>query len=139
MHFPTANASWPETPRFTPLPGPGDEAFPIYGLGFRTIIESVVMSVFGVPPLQLQGTNRGRKKVALARQTAMYLAHTGFSLTLTEVGILFERDRTTVAHACAHIEDCRDDPHFDRAVELLDRAVRALRHRWHPDQHLNCA
>lgn len=64
--------------------------------------------------------------MALARQTAMYLAHVGCSLSLTEVGTLFERDRTTVAHACALIEDRRDNPDFDRALELLERAVRAL-------------
>ena len=95
--------------------------------GFRLIIEHVVMCVFGVPAYDLQTASRGRANVALARQTAMYLAHVGCSLSLTEVGTLFERDRTTVAHACALIEDRRDNPDFDRALELLERAVRALR------------
>lgn len=95
--------------------------------GFRHVIEHVVTCVFGVPANDLQQANRGRANVALARQTAMYLAHVGCSLTLTEVGFLFERDRTTVAHACALIEDRRDDPDFDRALELLERAVKALR------------
>jgi hypothetical protein len=95
--------------------------------GFRLVIEHVVTCVFGVPTIDLQRANRGRANVALARQTAMYLAHVGCSLTLTEVGYLFERDRTTVAHACALIEDRRDNPDFDRALELLERAVKALR------------
>lgn len=95
--------------------------------GFRLVIEHVVTCVFGVPTYDLQKANRGRANVALARQTAMYLAHVGCSLTLTEVGTLFERDRTTVAHACALIEDRRDNPDFDRALELLERAVKALR------------
>ena len=95
--------------------------------GFRLVIEHVVTCVFGVPVQDLQAANRGRANVALARQTAMYLANVGCSLSLTEVGTLFERDRTTVAHACALIEDRRDNPDFDRALELLERAVRALR------------
>lgn len=64
--------------------------------------------------------------MALARQTAMYLAHCAGGLSLTEVGVLFNRDRTTVAHACAVVEDRRDEPNFDRAIELLERAVVAL-------------
>lgn len=95
--------------------------------GFRLIIEHVVTCVFAVPAHDLQAASRGRANVALARQTAMYLAHVGCSLSLTQVGTLFERDRTTVAHACALIEDRRDNPDFDRALELLERAVRALR------------
>lgn len=95
--------------------------------GLRLIIEHVVGCVFGVQAHDIQAASRGRANVALARQTAMYLAHVGCSLTLTEVGTLFDRDRTTVAHACALIEDRRDNPDFDRALELLERAVRALR------------
>lgn len=64
--------------------------------------------------------------MALARQTAMYLAHVACELSLTEVGLLFDRDRTTVAHACGVIEDRRDDRVFDRVIDLLERAVRAL-------------
>jgi chromosomal replication initiation ATPase DnaA len=94
---------------------------------FRVVIEYVVARVFAVEKGDLQLARRGRANVALARQTAMYLAHVGCSLTLTEVGFLFDRDRTTVAHACALIEDRRDNPDFDRTVELLERAVKALR------------
>ena len=95
--------------------------------GFRLVIEHAVTLVFGVHTGDLQLARRGRAQVALARQTGMYLAHVGFSLSPTEVGFLFERDRTTVAHACALIEDRRDDRDFDRALELLERAVRAMR------------
>lgn len=56
----------------------------------------------------------------------MYLAHVACALTLTEVGALFERDRTTVAHACSLIEDRRDDPDLDRKLEHLERAVASL-------------
>jgi chromosomal replication initiation ATPase DnaA len=85
------------------------------------------MCVFGIAAHDLHDASRGRAKVALARQTAMYLAHVSFSLSLTDVGTLFERDRTTVRHACNLIEDRRDDVDFDLVLELLERAVVALR------------
>ena len=53
----------------------------------------------------------------------------GCGLSLTETGRLFQRDRTTVAHACGVIEDRRDDPIFDRALDLLEWAVPALTQR----------
>ena len=56
----------------------------------------------------------------------MYLAHVGCGLTFTEVGQLFERDRTTVAHACSCVEDRREIPPFDRALELLEGIMRLL-------------
>ena len=65
----------------------------------------------------------------MARKVAMYLAHVACRLSLTDTGKLFNRDRTTVAHACAVIEDRRDDPLFDRALDLLEWAVAALTKR----------
>lgn len=92
----------------------------------REAIEQAVVQVFGVRRDDLRRLSRGRAKVALARQVAMYLAHVACGLTLTNTGKLFDRDRTTVAHACGVIEDRRDDPHFDRALDLLEWAVPAL-------------
>ena len=56
----------------------------------------------------------------------MYLAHVALGITMRDVGGLFSRDRTTVAHACSVIEDRRDEPSFDRALELLEWTVIAL-------------
>jgi chromosomal replication initiation ATPase DnaA len=53
----------------------------------------------------------------------MYLAHVAFRLSLTEVGRLFNRDRTTVAHACGVVEDLRDDQIIDRALTVLAAAL----------------
>jgi hypothetical protein len=41
---------------------------------------------------------------------------------------LLERDRTTVAHACQVVEERRDDPRFDRVIELLERVTKVLTH-----------
>lgn len=92
----------------------------------REAIELAVVQVFGVAGGELRRATRGRAKVALARQVAMYLAHVGCGLSLTETGRLFARDRTTVAHACGVIEDRRDDPLFDHALDLLEWAVPML-------------
>jgi Bacterial dnaA protein helix-turn-helix len=92
----------------------------------REAIEQAVVQVFGVDHDDLYRITRGRAKVALARQVAMYLAHVACGLTLTDTGRLFGRDRTTVAHACVVIEDRRDDPVFDRALDLLEWAVPSL-------------
>lgn len=90
----------------------------------RLAIEGLVSRIFDVPPNALRSSTRGRAHVALARQAAMYLAHVVCGLSMTEVGRIFERDRTTVAHACALIEDRRDDVEFDQLLELLERIAR---------------
>lgn len=92
----------------------------------REIIEQVVAAVFSVPLDELRAPTRRRARTALARQAAMYLAHVGCGINLTAVGLLFGRDRTTVAHACGRIEDRRDDPDFDRSMEYLEAAIRRL-------------
>ena len=92
----------------------------------RHAIEHAILSVFGVDELRLFQRSRGRAPIALARQVAMYLAHTSCRLSLSDVGRVFDRDRTTVAHACIVIEDRRDEEVFDRAVELLEWVVPSL-------------
>jgi chromosomal replication initiation ATPase DnaA len=101
----------------------------------REAIEQAVVQVFGVGQEDLRRITRGRAKVALARQVAMYLAHVVCGLTLTDTGRLFGRDRTTVAHACCVIEDRRDDPLFDRALDLLEWVVPAITTRFPASQH----
>ena len=105
----------------TPCPAPDIEAERV-----RRLIETTIGDVFGVPQADLSRQSRGKAPVALARQAAMYLAHVACGLNLTDVGRIFARDRTTVAHACAVIEDRRDDPVFDRALELMEWIVPTL-------------
>ena len=91
----------------------------------RSVYDAVSM-VYSVERGILDHPTRGRSRVAFARQVAMYLAHVAFGLTLTTVGRAFNRDRTTVSHACALVEDARDDPEFDRTLELLEAIVKRL-------------
>ncbi|MCH9764623.1 MAG: chromosomal replication initiator DnaA [Alphaproteobacteria bacterium] len=90
---------------------------------YRKIIESAVSQVFAISLVDLGQQTRGQAHVASARQVAMYLAHVACGLSFTEIGGLFKRDRTTVAHACSVVEDRRDDVLFDSVLELLECAV----------------
>jgi chromosomal replication initiation ATPase DnaA len=89
-------------------------------------VHDAVAMVYRVEKGLLKRPTRGRSRVAFARQVAMYLAHVTFGLTLTMVGRAFGRDRTTVSHACALVEDARDNPEFDRTLEVLESIARRL-------------
>jgi chromosomal replication initiation ATPase DnaA len=86
----------------------------------RRLLEEAVAPAFAVARPRLWTETRGSPAEALARQVAMYLAHTACGLTLTEVARLFGRDRKTVLHACKRIEDRREEPVFDRTLDLLE-------------------
>lgn len=91
---------------------------------YRGAIDAAVAQVFGLKPCQLKSATRGQAPAAQARQVAMYVTHISCGMNLTDVGALFARDRTTVSHACAVVEDRRDDPVFDRVLELLEWITR---------------
>lgn len=65
--------------------------------------------------------SRGFGRAARARQTAIYLAHVLLSRSQQDVALMFNRDRTTVAHAVQMIEDRRDDPRVERLIQRIER------------------
>ncbi|MEQ1614543.1 MAG: helix-turn-helix domain-containing protein [Hyphomicrobiaceae bacterium] len=95
-------------------------------LELRTLLEATVASGFDIDEERLRQPTRGEARIALARQVAMYLAHIGCGLSKAGVGRLFERDRTTVHHACLVIEQRRDDAQFDLALDHMERVVRIV-------------
>lgn len=99
-------------------------AFHLAERHLQQILQQAVVPVFAVADAELWSATRGSPTAAFARQAAMYLAHVGCGLNFSEVGRLFARDRTTVAHACELIEQRREDPVFDRSLELLESAMR---------------
>lgn len=98
--------------------GPGDELERA-----ASLLKGLVASAFGIGGAALVAPRRGAAKIAVARQVAMYLAHTKLHLSLTLAGAFFGRDRTTAAHACRRVEERRDDPGFDAILGCLERAV----------------
>ena len=92
----------------------------------RGALENTVAKVFEIERARIKQPTRGVATVAQARQVAMYLAHVGLGMTMRDVGLLFERDRTTVSHAVRMIEDKRDAEAFDQAMTVLEAVVRQL-------------
>jgi chromosomal replication initiation ATPase DnaA len=88
--------------------------------------EAAVSAALRVPEAALRSRSRERFPVARARQQAMYLAHVVFGLSLSRVGMAFGRDRTTVRHACAVLEDSRDDPAADLALSAMEAGLLAF-------------
>lgn len=87
-------------------------------------IIDVVSAARGVTRAEVLSRRRCSHQVAQARQLAMYLVHTLLGRTYFDVGRLFGRDRTTVSHACARIEDLREDHSlFERQVEAIEAAI----------------
>jgi len=66
-------------------------------------IVNVVAGHYGITREQLKGKRR-TNSVALPRQVAMFLMRRQTTLSLAEIGRFFDRDHTTVIHACTKIE-----------------------------------
>lgn len=81
----------------------------------------------GVRPAEIASPRRGPAPVARARQLAAYLQHVAFGASLSACGACFRRDRASIRHACARVEDARDDPRVDSAVARLEQALIAER------------
>ena len=88
------------------------------------LAKEVVCEANGLPHAALLDEQRGASHLALARQSAMYLAHVVGQLTLNEVAAYFKKSRTTVSHACINVEDRRDSPIFDLQIEFMEKRMR---------------
>jgi hypothetical protein len=93
--------------------------------GMCRLAEVIAGLVFAVPPADLRRDGRGSRRAARARQCAMYLAHVSLGISQAVTARGFRRDRTTIRHGCARIEDARDCGAFDRALCGLEAAARA--------------
>lgn len=71
---------------------------------------------------ETDGRNR-RFAISHIRQIAIYVCHVVLQLTMTDIAAAFGVDRTTVGHACARVEDRRDDRAYDALVASVERIV----------------
>ena len=94
------------------------------GLGSALFV--LLSDFFQVPIEELRSTQRGSSHVARIRQFGMYIAHTMFGLSMSEVAHAFNRERTTIKHACHLIEDMREDTSFDRSVSSFEYLIRTI-------------
>lgn len=92
-----------------------------------SVLACIVADQCGYAVEELFQHTRSRAPVASTRQIAMYLMHVVLGRTFTRVGEFYGRDRTTVAHACAIIEDLREDSDKDAEIcaieDLIDAAI----------------
>lgn len=84
----------------------------------------VAAGALGVSIVEIARRGRSRAQVAYARQIAIYLAHVVGQMSLSEIAVAFDRDRTTAAHACHAVEDRREGALFDRQIEALEAEMR---------------
>lgn len=90
----------------------------------------IAAALFNVSGKDLRRAGRTALDVSRVRQITMYVAHVVLRLNMADIGRGFNRDRTTVVHACHQVEDLRDDEDFDRIVLMVERvALAAFRHR----------
>jgi chromosomal replication initiation ATPase DnaA len=82
----------------------------------------------GVPPIAILGSTRGPADAAFARQLVMYLLHTGLGRSYDDTAALVGRNRKTVSHACAVVEDLRDEPDFDADLTAIEELLTAQAH-----------
>lgn len=91
---------------------------------FARLAADVASYALGVPADAILRLPREDRRVAFARQVAMYLCHVAFELSLQRVANAFGRDRSTVAHACHLIEDKREEERFEFWVTGLETMLR---------------
>ena len=89
-------------------------------------MQDVLAACFSVSGRELRAQGRARSEICRVRQIGMYVAHVIAGLSMLEVGCGFQRDRSTVAHACHLVEDLRDDPEFERVIQMIERIAQAV-------------
>jgi hypothetical protein len=62
-----------------------------------------------------------RRQRCHVRQISMYVCHVALRIPQSDVAYAFGRDRTTIRHACASVEDRRDNAAYDQFVSCVER------------------
>lgn len=123
------------TAHFAPLRPDAATLLERYRMAAVALSRDLAAREFDVPVPLLETETRGRADAAFARQVAMYLAHTVFGLSQAQVADRFGRDRTTVRHACALVEDRRDDPRTLARLRRLETTLGTARDALHLFAH----
>lgn len=97
----------------SPSPGPARRASP------QPLALAIAVNALGVPWREVADS---RRRSTRARQVAMYLAHVALGETYSRIGRAFGRDPSTARHACARVEDRREEAGLDRLLGHLEWA-----------------
>lgn len=98
--------------RFPPVPG---------------LAAAAAASACGARFDELLSPARGSRGAARARQFAVYLHLIALGDSVSACARAFGRDRATVRHACARIEDLREEARVDHCLARLETALAAYR------------
>ncbi len=102
-----------------------DEIQSLWRDACAVVVRDIAAEAFDIVPEMILSKQRGKEYVSRARQVAMYLTHVVCSISMTDVGLAFNRERTTVAHACKRVEEMRDDEYIDIQLDLIAEKVQA--------------
>ena len=94
-------------------------------IAIAKLVAATVAMEFGVSSTQVFKKHKGPNYLSFTRQAAMYLMHVVFGFNISRVARAFGRDRSTACHACHVIEDCREDPLFDKKLNRLEVFLKA--------------
>lgn len=87
------------------------------------VIIQRVCATFDITRKELLGASRLRR-VLVPRQVAMYLARRSGKLSWPRIGAAFDRDHTTVMHACRKVEEAvKTDPKLNGMVRQLKKEL----------------
>jgi chromosomal replication initiation ATPase DnaA len=86
-------------------------------------VQDILSACFAISGRDIRSHERTRMEINRVRQIGMYLAHVTVGLSMIEVGEGFQRERSTVTHACHVIEDLRDDAEFESMLHMIERIV----------------
>ncbi|WP_377295729.1 helix-turn-helix domain-containing protein [Rhizobium sp. SGZ-381] len=88
----------------------------------RHLVGEVLMLMGDRPQMR-----RDRRRALIhIRQISMYVCHVSLGIPQSEIGEAFGRDRTTVGHACAVVEERRENAAFDDFVATIERIANAM-------------
>ncbi len=113
------------------------ETDPLWRDACAAVVRDITAQAFDITPELILKRQRGKEYVARARHVAMYLTHTVCGLTMKEVGLVFDRERTTVSYACHKVEDMRDDEYVDIQLDLFTQEITARLAQIRPRPALN--
>jgi chromosomal replication initiation ATPase DnaA len=86
----------------------------------------ILAACFSISAQELRGQERYKICVSRVRQVGMYVMHVTLHLTVKEIAMGFNRDRSTVVHAFHLIEDLRDDSEFDGTCTRIENIIAAV-------------
>ena len=87
------------------------------------LAQNVAAGAYGVAMDDMRSRTR-KGEAEKARQLAAYLARVVFDVGLRELAHATGRSPATVFHACKCVEQRREEPQFDTAVESLEHQLR---------------